>query len=192
MSAPSSSEVTAYLQEWNRGNEAALEKLIPLVYTELRKLARSYMRRERSDHTLQPTALVHEAFLRLIGQNAVTWQNRAHFFGIAAQMMRRILVNHAVSRRAARHGGAAEKVTLMEIKDLAAQTDFDILQLNDALSALESMDQRQSRVVELRFFSGLTLEETAEVMNLSLATVKREWSTARLWLRRRISRGPGL
>ncbi|MCI0413226.1 sigma-70 family RNA polymerase sigma factor [bacterium] len=191
MVAPSSSEVTKYLQAWNQGDEAALEKLMPIVYNELRKLARSYMRRERSGHTLQATALVHEAFLRLIDQNAVTWQNRAHFFGIAAQMMKRILVNHEVSRRAAKRSGGAEKVTLEQAKGIESQQDLDIIQLNEALQELESMDSRQCRIVELRFFSGLTLEETAEVMNLSLATVKRDWSTAKLWLRQRISKGTG-
>ena len=189
--APSPNEVTKYLQAWNQGDEAALEKLMPIVYDELRKLARSYMRRERSGHTLQATALVHEAFLRLIDQNAVTWQNRAHFFGLAAQMMKRILVNHELSRRAAKRGGGAEKVSLEHAKGIEPQQELDILQLDEALQDLESIDSRQCRIVELRFFSGLTLEETSEVMNLSLATVKREWSTAKLWLRQRISKVTG-
>ena len=134
MTSPSSSEVTRYLQEWNQGNQAALEKLMPLVYDELRRLARSYMQRERTGHTLQATALVHEAFLRLIDQNAVTWQNRAHFFGIAAQMMRRILVNHALSRRAAKRGGMAERLSLEEVTGLAAHRDLDIIELISVFS----------------------------------------------------------
>jgi RNA polymerase sigma factor (TIGR02999 family) len=187
MGIPSSSQVTKYLREWNQGNEEALEKLMPLVYDELRKLARSYMKRESSGHTLQPTALVHEAFLRLVDQNAVTWQNRAHFFGIAAQMMRRILIHHAEKRNAAkRSGGRAERISLEQISGFEEHRDIDILELHEALRELEALDERQSRIVEMRFFTGLTLEETAKVMNLSLATIKREWGTARLWLRRRI------
>ncbi|MCI0607134.1 sigma-70 family RNA polymerase sigma factor [bacterium] len=176
------------MQEWNNGNKAALDKLMPIVYDELRKLARGYMRQERSGHTLQPTALVHEAFLRLVDQNAVTWQNRAHFFGIAAQMMRRILVNHAVKRRAAKRNGMLESIPLDEFRDLGASYPVNVIALNEALMDLECIDARQSRLVELRLFSGLSLEETAEAMQLSVATVKREWRTARLWLRRRISK----
>lgn len=187
MALNSQQNVTQYLVEWNEGNPDALDKLMPLVYGELRRLARGYLRRERPGHTLQPTALVHEAFLRLIDQNAVRWQNRAHFFGIAAQMMRRILVNHAVNRRAGKRGGSARKVSLDEATGLAEHRDIDVIALNEALTELEAIDPRQSRVVELRFFGGLSIEESAEVLSLSTATVKREWSTARLWLRRRMS-----
>jgi RNA polymerase sigma factor (TIGR02999 family) len=160
------------------------------VYDELRRLARSYLRRERPDHTLQATALVNEAYLRLVDQHAVTWQNRAHFFGIASQMMRRILVNHALARRAAKRGGVDRTLSLSDLDaDLvpAPRGTVDVVLLDEALEELERLDARQCRVVELRCFGGLTVEETAEVVGVSPATVKREWSTARLWLRRRLS-----
>jgi RNA polymerase sigma factor (TIGR02999 family) len=180
--------VTQLLIAWNKGDQAALDQLLPVVYDELRRLARSYLRRERPDHTLQATALVHEAYLRLIEQERVTWQNRAHFFGIAAQLMRRILVNHAVAKRTEKRGGFVERLALDEAVSFAEQRDIDLVALDDALKALEALDPQQSRVVELRFFGGLSIEETAEVLGISPATIKREWNTAKLWLRREISR----
>ena len=181
-------DVTQLLVAWNQGNQTALEELLLVVYDELRKLARSYLRRERSDHTLQATALVHEAYLRLIDQNQVTWQNRAHFFGIAAQMMRRILVNHAVAKQTEKRGGKVEKLSLDDAISFAQEREVNLIALDDALKELERLDPQQSRVVELRFFAGLSIEESAEVLHISPATVKREWATAKLWLHRQISR----
>ena len=162
---------------------------MPLVYGELRRLARSHLRRERSAHTLQSTALVHEAFLRLVNQRDVHWRSRAHFYGIAAQMIRRILVDHARSQQAGKRGAGAIKLELDEALLLhsgARQKDLDLVGLDDALQRLAALDERQSRMVELRFFAGLSVEETAEVMHLSPATVKRDWSSARAWLYREI------
>jgi RNA polymerase sigma factor (TIGR02999 family) len=178
--------ITQLLVDWSKGDQEALDQLIPLVYAELRQLARSYLRRERPDHTLQATALVHEAYLRLIEQHSVTWQNRAHFFGIAAQMMRRILVNHALARKAGKRGGLAEKLSLDEVVEPGSERDVDLIFLDEALKELEALSPQQGRIVELRYFGGLSIEETAEVLNVSPATIKREWSTARLWLRRRM------
>ena len=179
------------LLKWNAGDKSALDQLMPLVYDELRRLARSYLRRERSDHTLQATALVNEAYLRLIDQHSVTWRNRAHFFGIAAQMMRRILVNHALAKQAAKRGGLTQQLALEDAEaEGLAQADrrgIDVVVLDDALKDLERLDPRQSQIVELRYFGGLSIDETAEVLHVSPATIKREWSTARLWLRRRIA-----
>lgn len=180
--------ISQLLVEWSEGDRAALDRLMPLVYDELRRLARSYLRRERPDHTLQATALVHEAYMRLIDQHSVSWQNRAHFFGIASQMMRRILVNHALARATAKRGGHAEKLALDEAIVVDGERQIDLVVLDDALKELEAADARQCRIVELRFFGGLSIEETAEVLKLSPATVKREWNTAKLWLRRRIAR----
>lgn len=180
--------VTQLLAEWGSGNEAARDELLPLVYDELRRLARDYLRRERPDHTLQPTALVHEAYLRLAGQGAVNWQGRAHFFGIAARLMRQILINHAEGRQAAKRGGAAQRLSLSAADQLAPESAVDLVALDEALKALETLDARQSRIVELRFFGGLTVEEIAEVLRVSPATIKREWSSARAWLRRELSR----
>jgi RNA polymerase sigma factor (TIGR02999 family) len=187
MSVPSQTEITRYLLAWNEGDQAALQKLMPVVYDELRKLARSYLRKERTGHTLQATALVHEAFLRLIDQNSVQWQNRAHFFGVAAQMMRRILTNYAIARGAEKRGGKSQHISLEDVTGLSEHRDLDVVSLDQALNDLEALDPRQSRIVEMRFFSGLSIEETAEVMQLSPATIKREWSTARLWLRRKMA-----
>jgi RNA polymerase sigma factor (TIGR02999 family) len=181
--------ITQLLVEWSRGDQAALEQLMPLVYDELRRLARSYLRRERPDHTLQPTALVHEAYLRLIEQHSVNWQNRAHFFGLASQMMRRILVNHALARAADKRGGPAQKLSLDEATSLTDEREVGLIALDEALKELERLDPRQTRIVELRFFGGLSIEETAEALGLSPATVKREWTTAKLWLRRQIAVG---
>ena len=161
---------------------------MPLVYGELRRLAQAYLRRERSNHTLQSTALVHEAFLRMVSQQEVQWKNRAHFYGIAAQMIRRILVDYARSQHAEKRGSGAVKLELDEAMAVAQPgQEIDLLGLNDALDKLSQMDERQSRVVELRFFAGLSIEETAEVMHLSPASIKREWQTARAWLFREMS-----
>lgn len=178
------SPATALLVRWKNGDRNALDQLLPLVYEELRRLARSYLRRERSQHTLQSTALVHEAYLRLVDQN-VDWQSRAHFFGIAAQMMRRILVDHARARHAAKRGDGL-KVTLDEGMAQAEAQSLDVLALDRALNELVKLDEQQGKVVELRYFAGLSIEETAEAMSISAATVKREWTMAKAWLARAI------
>jgi RNA polymerase sigma factor (TIGR02999 family) len=183
------SQVTQLLLDWSDGDKAALDKLMPLVYQELRRLARYYMRRERAGHTLQTTALVNEAYLRLVDYKRMRWQDRAHFLAVAAQAMRRILIEHARSRQSARRGGAeARKVSLDEAAVLADEQAAEMIALDDALTSLAALDPRKGRVVELRYFGGLEIEETAEVLGISPATVKREWSTARLWLHREISR----
>lgn len=187
MDAP---EVTRLLRNWSGGDENALDQLTPVVYDELRRLAASYMRRERQDHTLQSTALVNEAYLKLVDQKNVVWQNRAHFFGIAAQMIRRILVDHARAHKAEKRGGGAGVLSLDEAIGVPEKHDVEILALNDALTRLTEMDPKQGRIVELRFFTGLSIEETAEVVGVSPATVKREWAAARAWLFREISRKP--
>lgn len=181
-------QVTKLLVDWSNGDQQALEHLTPLVYGELRRLAGRYLRKERPDHTLQSTALVHEAYLRLIDQKNVRWQNRAHFFGVAAQMIRRILVDHARSKHAVKRGASAPKLSLDEAIALPDRKDFDVIALDDALNGLAKIDPQQSRIVELRFFTGLTVEETAEVLGISPATVKRDWVTAKAWLYRDISR----
>ena len=178
--------VTGLLCQWREGDPAALEALLPLVYEELRRLARSYLQRERPNHTLQSTALVHEAYLRLVDQKAVSWQNRAQFFGIAAQMMRRILVDHARGHLAEKRGAGVCSVTLEEELVGAGRQDFDLVALDEALEALSKLDPQQGRIVELRFFSGLSIEETAEVLAISPATVKRDWAMAKSWLNREI------
>lgn len=175
-------DVTGLLVEWRDGDQLAEEQLFPLVYGELRKLARSHLRRERAGHTLQPTALVNEAYLRLVDQTRVQWQSRAHFFGIASRMMRRILVDHARARNAARRGGGARNLTLEDDLRPGHTKDVDLVALDDALEALAELDPAASRVVELRYFGGLTIEETAEVLDTSTSTVKREWRAARTWL----------
>ena len=180
MSSPA--EVTQLLHQWIDGRQDALDRLLPEVYAELRRLAASYLRRERPDHSLQATALVHEAFVKLIDQRDVRWQNRAHFFGIAAQLMRRILVDHARACRAEKRGGGERRLPLDEAIAVAATRDFDLIALDEALTRLGELDPRQSRIVELRFFVGLTMEETAEVLGISPATVGREWVAAKAWL----------
>ncbi len=190
-SAGASPDVTQLLLNWSKGDQAALEELMPLVYNELRRLASAYLRRERPNHTLQSTALVHEAFMRLVNQQEVQWQSRAHFFAIAAQMIRRILVDHARSQRAEKRGSGAVKLELDAALAIPLKTDVDLVLLNDARDRLAEMDPRQSRLVELRFFAGLSIEETAQVMQLSPATIKREWNAARAWLFREISRTSG-
>lgn len=184
---PPPEEVTNLLLRWGGGDREALDALTPMVYDELRKLAGRYLRRERSDHTLQSTALVHEAYLRLIDQRNVRWQNRAQFFGLAAELIRRILVDHARARQAAKRGGSAYKLTLDEALDASAPRDLDLVRLDDVLEGLAKIDLQQSRVVELRFFAGLTIEETAEVLGISPATVKRDWLVAKAWLRRELT-----
>jgi RNA polymerase sigma factor (TIGR02999 family) len=176
-----SHRVTELLVAWSKGDERALEALTPLVYDELRRLARSYMRQERSGHTLQSTALVHEAFLRLIDQR-VQWNSRAHFFGIAAQMMRRILVDHAKAQSTAKRGAGALRIELDEGLATAPSRDVDLLALDEALERLTKLDPQRSRIVELRFFGGLSNEESAEVLGVSPATIQRQWAGARAWL----------
>ena len=176
------SDITELLRLWSSGRKDAIDELLPRIYTELRKLASSYLRRERQEHTLQATALVHEAFLKLVDQRAVRWQSRAHFFGIAAQAMRRILVDHARAHAAGKRGDGARHVSLDEALVLTSSPSADVLQLEDALTRLAILDPQQSRVVELRFFGGLTIEEAAEVLQVSTATVGREWTMAKAWL----------
>jgi RNA polymerase sigma factor (TIGR02999 family) len=177
-----SADVTRLLKQWSNGQEQALDRLVPHIHHELRKLAAGYLRRERPDHTLQPTALVNEAFLKLIDQRAVKWQNRAHFFGIAAQAMRRILVDHARTHAADKRGGGVRKVSLDDANVIGPMVDVDLLALDEALTRLAAIDPQQSRIVELRFFGGLTVDETAEVMRISPATIGREWRIAKAWL----------
>jgi len=179
--------VTALLARWRAGEDDALESLIPLVYDELRSLAQHYLRRERSNHTLQSTALVHEAYVRLAGTDPPTLQNRSHFFGVAARLMREILVDHARAQHAAKRGGDACTLALDEALNVAGGANVDVLLLDDALKELAQLDDRQSRIVELRFFTGLSIDETADVMGVSAATVSREWTTARAWLHRELS-----
>jgi RNA polymerase sigma-70 factor, ECF subfamily len=179
--------VTQLLQAWNAGDRAALEQLIPLVHAELRRLAAGYMRRQAPDHVLQATALVNEAWLKLIDWQAVTWQNRAHFFGVAAQLMRRILVDEARRQQANKHGGNAFRVSMSEVELLAQKKSHDLLALDDALQALAQFDARRSRIVELRFFGGLSVEETAEALGISPRTIAREWRLAQAWLYRELN-----
>jgi len=175
-------ELTQLLIDWSNGDRAALDKLMPLIDAELRRLAHRYMNRERAGHTLQTTALVNEAFLRLVNRQNLQWQNRAHFFGIAAQLMRTILVDHARSHASAKRGGGARKLELDEAMVVSQQKASEVIALDDALKQLALLDPQQSRIVELRFFGGLTVEEAAEVLQISPATIKREWSTAKAWL----------
>ena len=182
------SEVTLLLQGWRNGDRNALDALLPLVYGELRRLAHFQLQRERQDHTLQTAALVHEAYLRLIGLNPPKWESRTHFFAIAAQLMRQILVDYARRHVAVKRGGGACKLSLEEAILVPKQKDVDVLSLDDALKALAKIDPRQSRVVELRFFAGLSLEEISEALEIAPATVQRDWTAARAWLHREISR----
>jgi len=175
-------DVTLLLSALTRGDEDAAAKLIPVVYDELRRLAGSYMRREREDHTLQATALVHEAYLKLVEQRSVDWQSRAHFFGVAAQLMRRILVDHARGHLRQKRGGEQVKVSLDDVFVFAERQADEVLAVDDSLDALAKIDPRQARVVELRFFGGLSVEEAADVLGVSPKTVKREWSVAKAWL----------
>ena len=173
--------VTQLLQAWGRGDRSALEELIPVVYDELKRMARRHVARERAQ-TLQATALVHEAYMRLVDQRSVSWQNRAHFFAIAARLMRRIVMNRARRRHAAKRGGAAADLCVDEVEIGSGEPPLDLIALDSALTRLETVDPRQERIVELRFFGGLSIEETAEALEISPATVKREWRTAKAWL----------
>jgi RNA polymerase sigma factor (TIGR02999 family) len=180
-------EVTQILKDWSGGSEDASARLMPLVYEELRRLAREYIRRERADHTLQATALVHEAYLRMVDEKNVTWKDRAHFYGIAARLMRRILVDHARAHNAAKRGGLERKFTLDEARDLPAPGPTDLVALDGALEDLAKTYPRKSEVVELKFFGGLEANEIAEVLQVSEKTVLRDWSFAKLWLCRELS-----
>ena len=179
--------VTELLRAYGEGNKSALDELMPVVYDELRRLAQNYLSRERPGHTLQTTALVHEAYLRLIDQKSVDWQNRAQFFGIAAQMMRRILINHAKERLAKKREGYAAKISLDDAVGVFEKREIDLMALDEALVALSALDAQQAQIVELRFFGGLTIEEISQVLGISPATTKREWDSAKLWLRRQLS-----
>ncbi|MEW6197879.1 MAG: sigma-70 family RNA polymerase sigma factor [Planctomycetota bacterium] len=182
----SRSDVTRILKRASSGDESAINRLLPMVYEELRALAESYLQRENPGHTLQATALVHEAYLRLVKQEDVEWQNRAHFFALAAQAIRRILVDHARGRGRAKRGGDRERVTLNEDVALTADRDVDLIELDAALEKLARLHERQARIVELRFFGGLTLREAAEVLGVSPRTIDGDWSMARAWLRREL------
>ncbi len=184
MCPASVARVSELLRNWGHGDQGAREELIPLVYAELRRIARRHLWQERPDHTLQSGALVHEAYLRLLHSETPQWQDRAHFFGFAAQLMRRILVDHARSRRAAKRGAGAPRLALEEEVVLPQRREMDLVALDDALNRLAALDPRQSRLIELRFFGGLSIEETAVVLGISPATVNREWAMARAWLQR--------
>jgi len=189
MSPNSDSGPTDLLRAWSQGDGSALDRLVPLVYEELHRLARRYMRQERPDHTLQATSLVNEAYLRLIDVNRVEWRDRAHFLAVAAQMMRRILVEFARNRQRQKRGGGAVHVSLDDMQELPHSQGRDLVALSDALSTLATLDARMSQVVELKFFGGLTVEETADALNVSPETVMRDWKTAKAWLLREIRRG---
>jgi RNA polymerase sigma factor (TIGR02999 family) len=191
MTTPLPEEVTDLLLAWGRGDRSALDRLISLVYEELRRLAHRYMGQERPGHTLQTTALVNEAYLRLIDASRVRWQNRAHFFAVSAQLMRRILVDFARAHRNLKRGGAAQQVSLDEALPVAREPDADLVALDEALTALAAIDPRQARAVELRFFGGLSVDEAAEVLKVSPETVHRDWRVAKVWLLRELSRGKG-
>ena len=179
--------ISSLLRAWGDGDLQARDNLLPLVYLELRRRARSYLRRERPDHTLQPTALVHEAYIRLAGQDRVHWKNRAHFFGVAAQMMRRILVDHAREHQSAKRPGSALRIEFDDRIEAAAAPGCEVLQLEEALRALTLLDARQAQIVEFRYFGGMSEREVAEVLSISRSTVTREWQMARAWLYRRIA-----
>ena len=179
--------ITQLLVDWSYGDQKALDKLMPLVYSELHRLASNYLRRERPTHTLQPTALVNEAYLKLIVQKNAKWQHRAQFYGVAAQLMRRILVDHARQHQAAKRGGSdQQKLSITSAERLVQQPEVDLMALHEALKELATLDPQQERIVELRFFGGLSIEETAEVLGIGHATVERDWKMARAWLRRKL------
>jgi RNA polymerase sigma factor (TIGR02999 family) len=184
-----SQQITQLLNQWSNGDAKVLDDLMPLVYIELRRQAAGYLRRERIDHTLQPTALINEAYLKLIDQRDVKWQNRAHFFAIAAQAMRRILVDYARERKREKRGGAAENLPLDEALTIVSrEKSVDLVALDEALNKLAKFDERQAKVVELRYFSGLSIDETAEVLNVSNVTVRRDWNMAKAWLHQEITK----
>ena len=185
----SSQNITKLLLDWRNGDSQALDRLMPLVYEELRRMANNYMRNERQGHTLQTSALVNEAYLRLVDHENIAWQNRAHFFGVAAQAMRRILVDHARTRNYQKRGGGAQQVSLDEAATLAEDRAAELIALDEALQELAKMDERKSRVVELRYFGGLSMEETAEALGISIPTVTRDWTTAKAWLLREMTKG---
>jgi len=186
---PVAGDVTRMLLDWSNGDRDALNGLMPLVYAELRRQAARYLQRERPGHALQPTALIHEAYLRLVDQRAARWQNRAHFYAVAAQLMRRILVDHARAAQRVKRGGSDIAISLDDAPEVAsAGPNVDLLALDEALGRLDALDSRQSRIVELRYFSGLSIEETAEVLGVSPTTVKNDWSLAKAWLRRELVR----
>ena len=187
MNIPLAPDVTQILHDWSAGDESAPQRLMPVVYEELRRLAAQYLRSERPDHTLQATALVHEAYLKLVDQNRMTWQNRAHFRGVAAQLMRRILIDHARAHRGQKRGGKLAKIYLDETRELSQQRSPDLVELDEALRNFASDYPRESEVVELKFFGGLDANEIAEVLNVSAKTVSRDWSFAKLWLLRQLS-----
>lgn len=179
--------ITQLLVDWSNGDQKALDKLMPLVYSELRRQASNYLRRERAGHTLQPTALVNEAYLKLIDQKNPRWQNRAQFFGVSAQLMRRILVDHARAHQADKRGGSdQQRLSITSAEQIARKPEVDLLALHEALEELATLDSQQERIVELRFFGGLSIEETAEVLHIGHATVERDWKMARAWLRRKL------
>lgn len=180
--------ITQLLVNWSDGDQAALNQLMPLVYDELRRLAESYLRRQPYHHTLQPTALVHEAYMRMVGQEEVAWESRAQFFGMAATLMRRILVDHTREKMAAKRGGGEFRLSLSEADRFSQDEDVDLIALDNALVDLATLNQQHSRIVELRYFGGLTIDETASVLGVSHATVERGWNMARAWLRRELSR----
>jgi RNA polymerase sigma factor (TIGR02999 family) len=182
-------EITELLREWSEGKEDVLDQLMPLVYAELRRQAARHLRRERRDHTLQTTGLIHEAYLKLVGQKSVKWESRTHFFAIASQAMRRILVDYARTRNRAKRGSDDVRISITAAGDIASEPKpVDLIALDEALTRLAAIDEQQSRVVELRYFSGLSLEETAAILNISRATAAREWSMAKAWLHRELSR----
>jgi RNA polymerase sigma factor (TIGR02999 family) len=185
----SSTDVTALLDGWGRGDQDALDRLLPLVYAELRRIAARQLRRERAGHSLQPTALVHEAYLRLVDQRRVDWQDRAHFFGVSAQIMRRILVDHARRRRAGKRGDDVQRVSIDQDVEAPSRDETSVLALDRALERLERVDSGLARIVELRAFGGLTIEEAAHVLKVSASTAKREWRTAKAWLTRQLGAG---
>jgi len=189
MSTPAPAEVTKLLLAWGAGDELALDQLLPVVYRELHSIARGYMAAERPDHTLQASALVNEVYLKLVDVRQMKWQNRAHFFGVSAQLMRRILVDFARRRHYLKRGGGVRPVTLNEGLDMSAAKTTDLVALDDALNTLAAVDPRKVRVVELRFFAGLTVEETAEVLKVSLDTVARDWRLAKVWLHQELQKG---
>jgi len=184
---PSPQQITQWLAAWSEGDRSAADRLMPLVYPELHRIARRYMERENRDHTLQTTALIHEAYLRLAAQPEARWENRAHFFGFAAQVMRHILVDYARARHRLKKGGGAQHVSFEETAVVLQEPAAELIALDDALNALESVDKRKSQVVELRYFGGLSVEETAEVLKVSAVTVMRDWSMAKAWLYRALN-----
>jgi RNA polymerase sigma factor (TIGR02999 family) len=187
MAQPSTQEITGLLLAWGQGDQSALERLMPLVYEELRRLARRHMNRQRAGHTLQTTALVNEAYLRLIDSSQVQWQNRAHFFAVSAHLMRRILIDFARSRMSLKRGAEARQITLDDSLEVSSERGADLIALDDALNTLAGMNPRQSQIVELRYFGGLSEEEIAEALKISPRTVRRDWSLARAWLYRELS-----